>query len=75
MSTMIHIRYPGLHANDQCDRCGMQAYVNVRMRSGRFLLWCVHHFEVHERRLEAAGGVVTADHRFATPSIAVKQIS
>jgi hypothetical protein len=73
MSAMIHIRYPGLHAKDQCDRCGMQAYVNVRLRSGRFLLWCAHHFEVHERRLKAAGGVVTADGRLAAPSIPVNQ--
>jgi hypothetical protein len=72
VTAMIHIRDPGLHPNDQCDRCGMQAYVNVRMPSGRFLLWCLHHFSKHERHLRAAGGVVTTDHRTATSSIPVK---
>ncbi|MDQ1620179.1 MAG: hypothetical protein QOE19_2748, partial [Actinomycetota bacterium] len=54
---------------------GMQAYVNVRMPSSRSLLWCEHHFTVHERDLRAAGGVVTADHRKSATAIPVKKLS
>jgi hypothetical protein len=75
VSAMIHVRYPGLHPSDLCDRCGMQAYVNVRMPSSRSLLWCEHHFTVHERDLRAAGGVVTADHRKSATAIPVKKLS
>jgi hypothetical protein len=72
---MIHIRYPGLHLSDLCDRCGMQAQVNVRLPSGRFLLWCRHHFTVHEQPIKAAGGTVTADSRTVATPIPVKTIS
>jgi hypothetical protein len=36
-----------LTALDRCDRCGAQAYVQVKLVSGLELLFCAHHARVH----------------------------
>lgn len=40
-----------LGAEDRCDRCGAQAYVLVRLRSGKALQFCVHHYTAHSQAL------------------------
>jgi hypothetical protein len=40
-----------LSAEDRCDRCEAQAFVLVRLRSGRALQFCVHHYTAHARAL------------------------
>lgn len=45
-----------LDSRDRCDRCGAQAYVEVRLSSGS-LLFCAHHygqFEIPLGSLSAA---------------------
>lgn len=32
-----------LTANDRCDRCGAQAYVQAELLAGAELLFCAHH--------------------------------
>jgi hypothetical protein len=39
-----------LTASDRCDRCGSQAYVQVRVSAGT-LLFCAHHYRQFEARL------------------------
>ncbi|TXH45027.1 MAG: hypothetical protein E6Q90_02470 [Actinobacteria bacterium] len=36
-----------LTASDRCDRCGAQAFVQVRLLSGGELLFCGHHAREH----------------------------
>lgn len=36
-----------LTASDRCDRCGAQAFVQVRLTSGGELLFCGHHAREH----------------------------
>lgn len=43
---------PVLSGEDRCDRCGAQAYVLVRLRSGQDLQFCVHHYTAHSAALE-----------------------
>lgn len=43
---------PLLGSDDRCDRCGAQAYVLVRLRSGHDLQFCVHHYTAHSKALE-----------------------
>jgi hypothetical protein len=40
-----------LNANDRCDSCGSQAYVQVFFSSG-YLLFCNHHFEENRSQVE-----------------------
>ncbi|MDQ1628813.1 MAG: hypothetical protein QOI54_2557 [Actinomycetota bacterium] len=75
VTILVHVRSPRLHPTDRCDRCGMQAFVNVRLPSGRYLLWCRHHYAVHHRSLRAAGGVVTSDHRVRSSPIKVRRLA
>jgi hypothetical protein len=39
-----------LLASERCDRCGSQAYVSVRLPSGR-LFFCAHHYQQHQHAL------------------------
>jgi hypothetical protein len=50
-----------LTANDRCDRCGAQAYVEVRLDAGS-LLFCAHHYRQFEGPLRSMTDVV-ADER------------
>jgi len=43
LSTADHPHVTALTLNDQCDRCGSQALVYVRLTSGGELLFCGHH--------------------------------
>jgi len=43
---------PVLGTEDRCDRCGAQAYVLVRLRTGQDLQFCVHHYTAHAAALE-----------------------
>lgn len=47
---------------DRCDRCGAQAYVEVRFASGP-LLFCAHHFAEHEEAIVLSGGDIVTDER------------
>lgn len=42
---------PRLSATDRCDRCGAQAYVQVRLAGGGELLFCAHHGRKHQAAL------------------------
>lgn len=42
-----------LSAEDRCDRCEAQAYVLVRLHSGKALQFCVHHYTAHSAALAA----------------------
>jgi hypothetical protein len=42
---------PRLSATDRCDRCGAQAYVQVRLSGGGELLFCAHHGRKHHAAL------------------------
>jgi len=42
-STLAH---SPLSASDRCDRCGVQAYVRVKLASGELLL-CGHHSKAY----------------------------
>ena len=41
---------PSLTANDRCDGCGAQAYVQVYLIGGE-LLFCGHHYKENEHKL------------------------
>jgi hypothetical protein len=47
----IEIEDTQLTANDRCDQCGAQAFVQVFFESG-YLLFCAHHYNEHEKSLE-----------------------
>lgn len=40
-----------LSANDRCDACGSQAYVQVFFKDA-YLLFCAHHYNKNETALE-----------------------
>lgn len=40
-----------LTAMDRCDRCGAQAYVATQQVTFPELLWCHHHYALHEDAL------------------------
>jgi hypothetical protein len=40
-----------LSALDRCDRCGVQAYVQVELIEGAELLFCAHHARQYEDKL------------------------
>jgi hypothetical protein len=42
-----------LNSADRCDHCDAQAWVRVRLVSGKELLFCAHDFGVHEASLRA----------------------
>ena len=43
---------PRLTAEDRCDRCGAQAYVQVELFTGSELLFCAHHAREHGAKLK-----------------------
>jgi hypothetical protein len=43
--------------HDRCDRCGSQAYVEVRLATGK-LLFCAHHYQEYEVRLRRVATLV-----------------
>lgn len=44
----VHVGpFPKLNAADRCDRCGAQSYVALRLRGGRRLDFCAHHYSEH----------------------------
>lgn len=45
-----------LNSADRCDHCGVQAWVRVLV-FGTELLFCGHHWGVHEARLAALDSV------------------
>ena len=47
---------------EQCDRCGVRAYVMVLTKDGP-LTWCAHHFRGHATAIAALGATVTTDLR------------
>ena len=52
-----------------CDRCGAQAYVDVRLDTGSSLSFCGHHYAANEEAL-VAYAVHVEDRRaelYATP--------
>ncbi|MGO4602524.1 DUF7455 domain-containing protein [Terrabacter sp. 2YAF2] len=52
-----------LRITDRCDRCGSRAYAQTRSPEGLKLLWCGHHFKLHEPALIEKAHVVEADER------------
>lgn len=46
-----------LKPSDRCDRCGVQAYVEVTMSTGLQLLFCGHHFRANEDKLVNAKAI------------------
>lgn len=50
-----------LTTNDRCDRCGAQAYVEVRLGAG-LLMFCAHHYREFEEPLRAMTTLI-ADER------------
>lgn len=44
--------YRALRVSDRCDRCGVQAYVLVKLTTGVPLLFCGHHYTKHEAVLK-----------------------
>ena len=44
---------PRLTAEDRCDRCGAQAYVQVELFQGAELLFCGHHSREHGDKIKA----------------------
>lgn len=47
-----------LTANDRCDSCGAQAYVEALMSSGE-LLFCSHHWNQYRGKIEPAALEIT----------------
>jgi len=51
-----------LTAADRCDQCGSQAWVRAWINSAKSdLLFCAHHWHVHEAKFVAAGGIWVDD--------------
>ncbi len=48
---------PRFNANDRCDRCGAQAYVEAGLKTG-VLLFCSHDAKAARPLMEAAGVLV-----------------
>lgn len=56
----------GMNPNERCDRCGAQAYMQVRGEkwdAKSDLMFCAHHAREHEDALKALPNVKIADHR------------
>lgn len=51
-----------LRVADRCDRCGVQAFVRVRITGG-VLDFCARDYRLNEPGLAAAGAVVLVDER------------
>ena len=48
-----------LTALDRCDRCGAQAYVEVKLTASKMLLlFCAHHFRENEDKLKLTSRIV-----------------
>ncbi len=47
-----------LTAADRCDRCGVQAYVQVELFDGADLLFCAHHARQYEDKLREVALVI-----------------
>ena len=43
---------------DRCDRCGVQAYVQVELFEGAELLFCAHHAREYEDKLREVAIVI-----------------
>ena len=50
-----------LGAKDRCDRCGVQAYVLVKLQSGMELHFCAHHFAQHSEALKSVAAEIVDD--------------
>jgi hypothetical protein len=56
-----------LTANDRCDSCGAQAYVQVFLEKGD-LLFCAHHFNKNENKLVATSSLIyNESHKLLPP--------
>ena len=51
---------PGLTLADRCDRCGAQAFVQAKLRSGT-LLFCNHHGREYGPALIVQQAEITSD--------------
>jgi len=49
---------PKFTALDRCDRCGAQAYVRVKLASGRELMFCAHHAREHADKLHQVASTI-----------------
>lgn len=47
-----------LTADDRCDRCGAQAYVQVELLAGAELLFCAHHARQYQEKLTEVALVI-----------------
>lgn len=47
-----------LTADDRCDRCGAQAYVQVELLAGAELLFCAHHARQYQDKLTEVALVI-----------------
>ncbi len=47
-----------LTAEDRCDRCGAQAYVQAELLTGAELLFCGHHARQYEEKLREVALVI-----------------
>jgi hypothetical protein len=45
------LEFQELTANDRCDACGSQAYVQVFFKDA-YLLFCAHHYNKNEKALQ-----------------------
>ncbi|MGU3433350.1 hypothetical protein ACNHUS_10055 [Actinomycetes bacterium M1A6_2h] len=50
-----------LSAADRCDRCGAGARVRAVLESGGELLFCRHHANEHQDRLQQMNATIVAD--------------
>ena len=49
---------PRLTAEDRCDRCGAQAYVQVELYQGAELLFCGHHAREYDLALREVAIII-----------------
>ena len=63
MAHVIEVTDKTMRADQRCDRCGAQAYVEVALGSGGTLLFCAHHFGDAETAIMAKPDAMIADHR------------
>jgi ribosomal protein L37E len=47
-----------LTADDRCDRCGAQAYVQAELLAGAELLFCAHHARQYQDKLTEVAIVI-----------------
>lgn len=67
MAHVIEVPEKSMSAQERCDRCGAQAYVEVALENGT-LLFCAHHAREHwdqgpKGGLMAVPYAMIADHR------------